>query len=110
MENSSENVTISNLPPSFPQFVKDIPARAAHIIIRHMDVQNLKNWKDFAAEAWPNMSMIDIMSRFEAGKMDAILEKMGYEGETTARLFQILVKVERRDVILELRKEYPSLR
>ena len=111
MENGScENEATINLPPSFPQFIRDIPAKAAIIIIRLMNMKNTKNWKDFAAEAWPNMSMRDIISRFEAEKMESVLEQMGFECETTVKLFQILIKIERRDVIVDLQKEYPSLR
>ena len=72
-----------------------------------MDKHHIRNWKAFAEKVWPE---IDATSRFEAGKMDEILQKMEEEHRTTDKLFQTLIEIERRDVIEELQKEYPSLR
>ena len=74
-----------------------------------MNMNRENNWFVFAIEAWPEYSKTDIEIHFEEGKMKAILKKWGEEGRTTAELFQILNKIERKDVIIELQKTYPFI-
>jgi hypothetical protein len=42
--------------------------------------------------------------------MQSILDKWGLEGATTIQLFEILIKVGRKDIIIHLQKDYPFVR
>lgn len=92
---------------SFPNLVKDLPAKATKIITRLLNCNRDNNWYTFAMEVWPKYSEIDIESRFEKREMTAVLKKWGSEGATTVQLFQVLNKIMRKDVILELQNKYP---
>jgi len=52
--------------------------------------------------------MREIRSEFKEGKMATVLEKWGKEA-TTTQLLQILTKINRRDLIDELQKQFPSI-
>ncbi len=95
---------------SFPELVKDHPAKATKIIVRLMNIKLDNNWMLFAREVWPEYSELDIRSRFEEGRMKRILEKWGKEGATTLQLLQILIQIERNDVVLSLEEKFPSIR
>ena len=99
-----------NVNASLPELVKDFPAEATQIIVRLLNLDD--NWKNFAMTIWPEMTMLDIRSDFEQnGMTEAILEKWGKEGATTARLFQILLRnLSRKDITAYLEEKYPSSR
>jgi hypothetical protein len=68
------------------------------------------NWKIFASEIWSLYSVDNIRSRFENGKTEAILAKWGRKNTTTSQLMQILLKMERHDIIIYLEEKYPSIK
>ena len=74
-----------------------------------MNMNRENNWFSFAIEAWPDYSKTDIRVHFEEGKMGSVLDKLEEKGATTAELFEILNKIERKDVIIELQKTYPFI-
>jgi hypothetical protein len=51
-----------------------------------------------------------IRGRFENGKTEAILAKWGRKNTTTSQLLQVLIKMERQDIILYLEEKYPSIK
>jgi hypothetical protein len=95
---------------AFPELVRDLPARATITIIRMGNLKMTNNWMVIAAEIWLDYSLLQIRIEFEEGKMQAILEKWGSEGATTSQLFQILIKVGRKDILIYLQKDYPFVR
>ena len=58
---------------------------------------------------WPKMTDIDCGFFEENGKTKAILERWGDEGGTTENLLSILRDMDRKDVLAELEKQYPSV-
>jgi hypothetical protein len=95
---------------SFPELVQDLPVKAAIAIIQIGNVEMMNNWMAIAAEIWPDYNLLDIKRYFEEGKMRTILEKLGSEGATTSQLFEILIKVGRKDIIVALQKDFPFVR
>jgi hypothetical protein len=91
---------------SLPELVKDLPAKATKIIVRLMDWED--NWFKFAQEIWPKYSLIGIESRFKQKKTEAILSKWGKKEATTVQLFDIIKKLNRKDIIEELQEKFPS--
>ncbi len=93
-----------------PSLIKDLSMKTARTVINlmnYMDCEN--NWETFAMRVWPEMTIVD--SRFfeDNGKMKGILERWGYEGGTTKELLSILRDMDRKDVLTELKKQYPSV-
>jgi hypothetical protein len=68
------------------------------------------NWKIFASEIWPLYSVDNIGSYFENGKTEAILAKWGRKNTTTSQLLQVLVKMERYDIIIYFEEKYFSIK
>jgi hypothetical protein len=68
------------------------------------------NWKIFASEIWPSYSVDNIRDHLENGKTEAILAKWGRNNTTTSQLLQVLVKMERKDIIIYLEEKYPSIK
>jgi hypothetical protein len=95
---------------SFPELVQHLPVKAAITIIQIGNIEMNNNWMSIAAEIWPDYNLLDIRRYFEEGKMRSILEKWGSEGATTSQLFEILIKVGRKDIIKYLQKDYPFVR
>jgi hypothetical protein len=95
---------------SFPEFVRDLPGKAAITIIQIGNIEMINNWMTIAAEIWPDYNLLNIRRYFEKGKMESILEKWGSEGATTSQLFEILIKVGRKDIIITLQEDYPFVR
>jgi hypothetical protein len=95
---------------SFPELVQHLPVKAAITIIQIGNIEMMNNWMAIAAEIWPDYNLLDIKRYFEEGKMRSILEKLGSEGATTSQLFEILIKVGRKDIIIYLQKDYPFVR
>jgi len=54
--------------------------------------------------------MREIKSEFKEGKMSTILEKWGMKDATTTQLLQILNKINRKDLIDDLQKQFPSIK
>jgi hypothetical protein len=74
---------------SFPNLIKNLPAKASKIVIRLLDLDN--DWMKFASEIWPLYSLADIRSQFEEkGKTEAILTKWGRKNATTSQLLEVL--------------------
>jgi hypothetical protein len=90
----------SQMKSSFPELIQHLPAKVSITIIRMGNIKMINNWMAIAAEIWPDYSLLDIKIHFEEGKMRSILEKWGSEGATTSRLFEILIKVGRKDIII----------
>jgi hypothetical protein len=94
---------------SFPNLIKDFPAKTSKIIIRLLNLDN--EWMKFASEIWPLYSLYQIRGHFEnKGKTEAILAKWGKEDATTSQLLQVLIQMERIDIIKDLKEKYPSIK
>jgi hypothetical protein len=94
----------------FPDLVQNLPGKAVITIIQLGNIKINNNWMAIAVEIWPDYSFLDIRRYFEEGKMQSILDKWGSEGATTSQLFEILIKVGRKDIIIALQKNYPFVR
>ena len=62
---------------------------------------------ELAMKIWPEITIVDIRSFEENGKMRQVLEKWGLEGGTTKELLSMLRDINRMDVLNELKKDYP---
>jgi hypothetical protein len=107
-ELEQEMKQFDNLGRFFPELIQDLPAKATIAIIELGNINMENNWRAIAAAIWPNYSLLEIRRYFEKGKMESILEKLVSEGATISQLFEILIKVGRKDIIIALQKKFQS--
>jgi hypothetical protein len=101
-------VTMNNT--DIPPLIKDLPMRITRSIINLMNYMECENdWMQFAMRIWPEMTNMNGRFLEENGKMEQVLEKWGNEKGTTNELLSILRDMGRIDVLIELKKEYPSI-
>ena len=93
-----------------PHFIKDLSAKASKIIIDQMNLDRDHNWRDVVMEVWPHYTMDDIEIKFKEGKMTKVLQEMASSGKQTVDLFKILIKLERKNILINLEDIYPSIR
>jgi hypothetical protein len=104
-------VTINEQDNNLPPLIKDLPVKATRIIINWMNYRKTNNnWEELAMRIWPEMTDIDYGFFEENGKTKAILKRWGVEGGKTKDLLSILQDMDRKDVLVELEKQYPSIR
>ena len=96
------------LSKQFP-IVGKIPKAAFDIIVDRMNLDDrLNDWQAFVSQLWPKYTTDDIKIKFK-DKMQSVLHVLDGEGEKTSKLLDLLEKVKRKDVLLEL-EEYSRYR
>jgi hypothetical protein len=95
---------------SFSDLVQKLSGKAIITIIQMKNIKMNNNWRAIAVEIWPDYSFMDIKRYFKERKMQSILKKWESEDVTIFQLFEILIKVGRKDIIIALQKNYPFVR
>jgi len=75
-----------------------------------MNLNRSNNWFYLAMEIWPLLSKDDIDIKLEGGKMEKVFDLWSNEGGKTENLIQYLLKLYRKDVLIELKKEFPEIK
>jgi hypothetical protein len=95
---------LQKLSSQFP-FVGKMPKPASDIIIDRMNLKDLPNdWKVFVSQIWPTYTIYDMQMKFKEG-MKSVLDELATRCEKTAKLLDLLEKVKRNDVLMDL-EEY----
>ena len=74
-----------------------------------MNLKQKNNWRDLVFIVWPEYTKNEIEINFKGG-MEKVLEAWAARGATTDELVQHLLKLERKDILLELKKKCPEIR
>ena len=83
-------------------YIQNIPKPASDIIVERMNLKNLPNdWKEFVSQIWPARTLVDMQTKFKQ-KMESVLALLGTKCEETANALNLLEKMERMDVLMEL--------
>jgi len=93
----------------FPTLIKDIPAKAREIVVDRMNLDRPNNWFYLAMEIWPLLSKDDIDIKLKGGKMEKVFDLWSNEGGKTENLIQYLLKLNRKDVLIELETKFPEI-
>jgi len=88
----------------FPQYLHNIPGKAASSIVKFMDFKMDHDWRYLAMELWPYLTErdLDIAS---TNKMKFVIDKLGGEGKRSHFLLNKIKEIERLDVIQELESQ-----
>ena len=89
-----------------PTFVRDLPAKETLMITKYLNTRE-GDWKEFASEIWPKVSLAKLEVKFHEDKIAAILREWGQEDGKTEELLKILQKMRRCDVLKELQSIFP---
>ena len=88
----------------FPHIGK-LPKSSSDIIVERMNLGGrLNDWQTFITLCWPTYSTDAVEIKFK-DKMQSVLNQLVSEGESTAKLFDLLEKLKRKDVLDDL-EEY----
>ena len=98
---SIEFPNLQKLSIQYP-YVGKIPKSITDIIVGLMNLENRSNdWKGFVSQRWPTYSIDDILIKFQE-KMQSVLRELDGEAEKTAKLFDILETIKRKDILVNL--------
>jgi len=107
------STTINNLNniliDMFPEYIQDLPLKAIQIIVNWMELDRFNDWKLFATEIWPEFTIVDQEIYSKNGKMEKVLKVWGSQGAKTSQLFDILNKLNRKDILIQLEEHYPFI-
>ena len=88
----------------FP-YVGKIPKPAFDIIDNGMNLKEIPgNWEAFVSEIRPTYTAYDLQIQYKK-KMKSVLDELSGQGERTTKLLNLLEKVKRRDILINL-EEY----
>ena len=101
---SIEFPNLQKLSTQFP-YVDKIPKSASDIIVERMNLKSLSNgWQSFVSQRWPTYTSIDMEIKF-TNQMESVLFALVSEGEKTTKLLDLLEKIIRKDILVNL-EEY----
>jgi len=96
------------LSTQFPNVGK-IPKPASDIIIRRMNLSGHSNdWQAFVSLRWSTYTLADIEINF-SNRMESVWHALVGEGETTTKIFDLLEKAKRKDVLANLEEYSQSI-
>jgi hypothetical protein len=74
-----------------------------------MDINYPNNWEAVAMEIWPEYRNIDLQIKFKGGMKD-VLGAWKAKGGATKDLVQVFIKLNRLDILNELKAYFPAIR